>query len=85
MPNYRDIELLIQDKKPFKHSHSMRALWDDENYIIYSYRTIIAVWKSDSNTWVLNTSKYSSTTSRQQSLIKRVVTRDTSANVDVML
>lgn len=73
MPNYKQIEKLIFDRKPFKHGDSMKAVVEDNGYVIYSYRTVIARFDFDSCEWAFDTSYYSATTSRQQSLIRRAL------------
>jgi hypothetical protein len=80
MPNYKEIETeYIPSFKPFKHGHSMRAsMWSDAQghiiYDVYSYSTRVASINVTKNQLVfLDLNKYSSTTSRQQSLLKRAL------------
>jgi hypothetical protein len=75
MPNYAQIEReLIPMLKPFKHSDSMSAKFEGDNYVVYSYSTIIAEFDTATGKWTFNETKYSVTTSRQQNLVKRAVT-----------
>lgn len=48
----------------------------DNLYIVYSYgkHFPIAVYNLDTNTWYINTDKFSVTTSRHQSIVKQAVT-----------
>ena len=78
MPNYKEIETeYIPSFKPFKHGYSMRAEVNTNNkYNVYSYSTLLA--SIDVNTkqvLFLDLNKYSSTTSRQQSLLKRALSK----------
>lgn len=78
MPNYKEVEQLLAERKPFKHAHSMRAEYSGDTYEVYSYRTLIAKYDTAENTWWLNENKYSVTTSKQQSILRRVISRGTS-------
>ena len=77
-PNYKQIEELLALKREFTHQHSMRAeIVTDDNfeplfYLVYSYRTLIAQFEFSSGLWSLNRNKYSVTTSKQQSILRRV-------------
>jgi hypothetical protein len=77
MPNYKEIETdYIPSFKPFKHGHSMRAEVNktDKEYNVYSYSTLLASINIETNqVTFLNLNKYSSTTSRQQSMLKRAL------------
>lgn len=72
-PNYREIETLIRDFKPFKHASSMSAYNNGKEYLIYSYRTLICSVNLEDGKIDFDASKYSVTTSKQQSLIKRAL------------
>jgi hypothetical protein len=81
MPSYKEIaEEFIPALKPFKHGQSMRASkWCDASgdiiYDIYSYSTRMASVNTEKRqVTYLNVDKYSRTTSRQQSLIRRALT-----------
>ena len=71
MPNYKEVQSLIEARKPFKHAHSMRAEITDTHYNIYSYSTLIASFDFEMCEWWMNEKKYSVTTSKQQNLIRR--------------
>ena len=80
MPSYKEIaEEFIPAFKPFKHGHSMKASkWCDAGgdiiYDIYSYSTRMASVNTEKRqVTYLNVGKYSQTTSRQQSLIRRAL------------
>jgi hypothetical protein len=74
MPNYEQIEKeLIPARKPFTHAHSMRATLTDGVYRIYSYNTQIANVNLETGIIGINLDKYSSTTTRQQNLVKRAL------------
>lgn len=75
MPNYQEIEKdLIPNLKTFKHSHSLRAEILNGYYNVWSYNTLIAtVNVSNPAIQWFNDEKYSRTTSRQQSIIKRAL------------
>ncbi len=74
MPNYKKVAELLAQKLPFKHGHSMKAVFDNYgngDYVVYSYTTIIARYNTETGWWI-NLQKYSVTTSKQQNLLKRV-------------
>jgi len=74
MPNYKQIENdLIPNRKSFTHSDSMSAYNNGKEYLIYSYRTLIAIIDLESGKIELDGSKYSVTTSKQQNLVKRAL------------
>ena len=72
---YATIERKLTTLEPFDNKNSMSARWDDDVYVVYSYRTVIATTNTrgggDRICWV-SPEKYSTTTSRQQNLIRRV-------------
>ena len=77
-PNYKDIEGLLRTWTPFKHADSMSALWADGVYNVYSYTTLIATYSfvervGTTAGWWLNDTKYSQTTNKQQSILRRVI------------
>jgi hypothetical protein len=77
-PNYKEIEALLRTWQPFEHADSMSALWADGVYNVYSYTTLIATysfveWVDTPAGWWLNDTKYSRTTSKQQSILRRVI------------
>lgn len=71
--NYRKMPSQIRDMEAFTHGscHSINNL--DKEYIVVSYSTPIARAKFNGERWIylLNTCKYSSTTSRLQNIIRR--------------
>lgn len=75
MPNYQEIEKdLIPNLKTFTHGHSMRATIADGFYQVWSYNTLLAtICLSNPAIQWFNDEKYSRTTSRQQSLVKRAL------------
>lgn len=75
-PNYKQIEELIGFKSNFKHGYSMSAERDGDEYVIWSYRTVIARYDLLNGKWWVNPNKYSVTTSKQQNIIRRVATRE---------
>jgi hypothetical protein len=73
MPNYKEVERLLENMQPFKHSRSMSAFRTSEEYLVYSYSTLIATFTFATNKWELNEGKYSVTTSKQQNILRRVI------------
>lgn len=72
MPNYKEIErVLLPNYTPFTHAHSMSAVWSGDEYLVYSYRTLIASRNSATGETWIDPTKYSVTTSKQQNLIRR--------------
>jgi hypothetical protein len=69
-PNYREIATLIRERKPFVHQHSMRANLVGNEYLIFSYQTLIATLNTVTGEKWLNDRKYSVTTSKQQTIVK---------------
>lgn len=71
--NYRDIEQAISNLEEFRGS-SARGEIDGNEYVIISYETEMArVRLSDGEVLTFNDKYYSSTTSRLQNIIKRVL------------
>jgi len=70
MPNYREVEVLLRESKPFTHSRSMRARISGDEYLVYSYDTLIAWRKLDTGEAWLSPAKHSRTTTRQQNIIR---------------
>jgi len=69
--NYRQIEDMLKSLTPFK-GNSMRAVIENGNeYRVISYNTTIAMATLDGVVHYYNPTKYSSTTSRQQGIIRR--------------
>lgn len=72
-PNYKQIEVLLAQLVPFTHGRSMSAERTADEYLVFSYSTIIARCDLITGKWTLNPNKYSVTTSKQQSLIRRAI------------
>lgn len=87
MDNYSTIKTRLENRQPFRGNSLTAILKDDNysnGYFVYSYGTLVAVYnynilpESDGvalpwervQRWV-NPTKYSTTTSRHQNLIKR--------------
>ena len=72
---YATIERKLTTLEPFDNKNSMSARWENDVYVVYSYRTVIAhvngQGEGGRDRWV-SPEKYSTTTSRQQNLIRRV-------------
>jgi len=73
--NYTQIEKdLIPARRSFTHGQSMKGINNGKEYLIYSYSTLIAtVLIPSGQVAFFNSDKYSSTTTRQQNLIKRAL------------
>lgn len=69
MSNYREIPYLLRNREPFS-GNSMSAFTDAQtgDYVVLSYNTEIARVTS-AGVKTVNTSKYSTTTSRHQNLV----------------
>lgn len=66
----KDLVSMLKAEVNFKCSSAMGAKETRNNvnvYVVYSYTTIIAIKKG--NKWILNTQKYSQTTSRLQNAV----------------
>ena len=72
MENYKTIETRLQERVSFT-GNSLRGYWDgfSGNFVVYSYGTMIANYNPTTGQRWVNPEKYSSTTTRQQNLIKR--------------
>ncbi len=71
--NYTDIEQAIRNSEPLKHNGTMTGyLAEDAGlYVIESYSTVIYREHLETGSKWLNPKKYSTTTSRQQNIIRR--------------
>lgn len=68
--SYNDIKNLVRMLKPFV-GNSMSATMNSRNeYWIFSYSTPIALINDELGIFRLNSRKYSSTTSRQQNIVR---------------
>lgn len=65
--NYRKIYLKLEKLEPFN-GNSLTGNWVGSSYIVWSYDTVIAVFNSGRA--VINSRKYSVTTSKQQTKIR---------------
>lgn len=68
--NYKIIERKMRDREPFK-GNTLTAYWDGEVYKVVSYSTLIATAVQIGYWTTFNDRKYSSTTSKHQSIVKR--------------
>ena len=70
--SYQNAETRITNRETFS-GNSMRGDWNysDTEYVVYSYRTPIAYIRY--NQAFLNVRKFSTTTSRQQNIVRRAV------------
>jgi len=75
-PNYKEIRELLSCKAPFTHGYSMSAERLGDEYVVWSYRTIIARYDLLNGKWWIDPNKYSMTTSKQQSIVRQVATLD---------
>ena len=75
-PNYKEIMTLLADKEDFTHSNTMSAMRLGDVYAVYSYSTLVALYDFIKSEWIINSRKYSVTTSKQQNYIKRVATSE---------
>jgi hypothetical protein len=65
--NTRNADEYISELKPFTSNGAISADWDEAGaYVVKSYSTAIAVIYPDDNRAILNTARYSATTSRHQ-------------------
>jgi len=65
--NTRHADEYISELKPFTSNGAISADWDEAGaYVVKSYSTAIAVLYPDDNCAILNTARYSATTSRHQ-------------------
>lgn len=67
--------------------NSLYAETIDNLYIVYSYgkHFPIAVYNFDTKIWYINTDKYSTTTSRHQSIVKQAIAIAIAINEDKVL
>lgn len=71
--NKRQLREMIENKKPYVYSSSVAVIKDDE-YIIYSYTTLMCVYNlTDNKVTYFNSEYYSRTTSHLQNIIKQVL------------
>ena len=66
--NYTQIKKAMENRKDFEHNGTMRGIILNGVYIIKSYATVIAVVVG--NKLYMNNKKYSTTTSRQQNMVR---------------
>lgn len=70
--NQRQAVEAIRNKEEFK-AGALSARWECEyrDYVVMSYNTIIAMCADGE--WKFNSRKYSATTSRHQSIVRRAI------------
>ena len=71
--NKSQLREMIENKKPYVYSSSLAVIKDNE-YIIYSYTTLMCVYNIvDNKVTYFNREYYSRTTSHLQNIIKQVL------------
>ena len=71
--NKRQLKEMIENKMPYIYNSSVAVIKDDE-YIIYSYTTLMCVYNlTDNKVTYYNNEYYSRTTSHLQNIIKQVL------------
>ena len=71
--NKSQLKGMIKNKKPYIYSSSLAVIKDNE-YIIYSYETLMCVYNlTDNKITYFNNEYYSRTTSHLQNIIKQVL------------
>ena len=69
----RQLREMIENKKPYIYNSSVAVIKDNE-YIIYSYETLMCVYNlTDNKVTYFNREYYSRTTSHLQNIIKEVL------------
>ena len=68
----RNAYLAIRDRKPFKTGALRGEAYPDDTYKVLSYAELIAYYRPEHG-WSVNEEKYSPTTSRHQSQVRRAV------------
>jgi hypothetical protein len=71
--NYKQVLEAMESLENFNHNGTMSAVRDNEGYKVFSYNTEIARYVWDLGLWKLNPNKYSVTTSKQQTYVKRAI------------
>ena len=71
--NKRQLREMIENKKPYIYNSSVAVIKDNE-YIVYSYETLMCVYNlTDNKVTYFNDKYYSRTTSHLQNIIKQVL------------
>ena len=70
--NYKDAVDKIIAREAFK-GNTLWAYRNDDEYLVFSYATPIAVFNFDTKVWTLNDTKYSVTTSKHQTIVRRAL------------
>ena len=71
--NKSQLREMIENKKPYIYNSSVAVIKDNE-YIIYSYTTLMCVYNlADNKVTYFNSKYYSRTTSHLQNIIKEVL------------
>lgn len=89
--NYRQIPQKLHRKEEFT-GNTMRGRWEyayadfrhldhrvskgNWAYLVYSYATVIALWDPSEGTAIVNTGRYSNTTTRHQNLCRAWLATD---------
>ena len=69
----RQLREMIEEKKPYIYNSSVAVIKDNE-YIVYSYETLMCVYNlTDNKVTYFNSEYYSRTTSHLQNIIKEVL------------
>lgn len=69
--NYSQIAKLLKVNEPFKGNSMSAVRGADGIYRVYSYSTVIGTYDIESGAVTLNEQKYSQTTTKQQTLLRR--------------
>ena len=69
--NYDQISKLLKVNEPFKGNSMSAVRGADGIYRVYSYSTVIGTYDIESGAVTLNEKKYSITTTKQQTLLRR--------------
>ena len=73
--NTREAADYVAQLQPFTSNGAISGDWWEDNYVVKSYSTAIAVLYPEQQRAVINWSKYSATTSKHQSLAARGIGR----------
>lgn len=67
----KEVKFYLQNKKPFRWGSST-AIYDNEDYILTSYATVIAKVNKENELVYFDNDYYSNTTKRFQDMIKEI-------------
>lgn len=68
---YEEMDYMLENKKEFRGS-SVTAEWDQKEYIVKSYSTVIFRTNKQNNIIYFDGQKYSFTTSKIQNIIRKI-------------